>query len=350
MSEKVIYEFETSLATLRVYDDYCELEHKKNAVSLVITNKYFAGKKKFYYSDLTAVQFREAGKITDGYLEFEYPGSRSGNSSGAYTSENSIAFASVHMGQMKDIYAFIDEKIKECKLGRSAGGKATTSADDLLKYSELLEKGLITKEEFEEKKKEVMSGKTQKSDAQQILENRMAEEAKQKAERERQLAIEREREKVRMEQERAEKERQEQLRREMAAREEEIRKDTLEKNKPIKKLLFIEIAASYVVGIILGAIVSGDVAGAIGNTLLLTTMIHLIVTIFTMLALKTSSSKTAAIGRYKKLTTVIGILGAVVFGIIGIYGLVSDNGAIGGALIAGVAINVFDIIAVKKLK
>ena len=342
MSEKIIYEFDTALATLRVYEDYCELEHKKNAANFVLTNKYFAGKKKFYYSDLTAVQFREAGKITDGYLEFEYPGARSGNSGGAYQSENSIAFASVHSAQMKDIYAFIDEKIKECKLGHRIGAKSSSSADDLVKYSELLEKGLITPEEFEEKKQEVLSHKAQKSDAQEILERRQIEERRQKEERDRQLEIERALEKERRERELQEK-------REEAARKEQVLKETIENNKPKKKMLLIEIAASYIVGIVLGAIIDGNIGNAVGYTLIASTFVHLIVTIFTMLALKTSSLNDRAIARYKKLTTVIGILGAVAFGTFGIFAFVTGEAAIGSAFVAGVAINIFDIITVKKL-
>ena len=114
-------------------------------------------------------------------------------------------------------------------------------------------------------------------------------------------------------------------------------------------MLLIEIAASYIVGIILGAIMGGDVGTAIGYALICTTLVHLIVTIFTMLALNTSSLNDMAIARYKKLTTVIGILGAVVFGAFGIFAIVMGDAAIGSTFVAGVAINIFDIITVKKL-
>ena len=134
-----------------------------------------------------------------------------------------------------------------------------------------------------------------------------------------------------------------------AARKEQVLKETIENNKPKKKMLLIEIAASYIVGIILGAIIGGDVGTAIGYALICTTLVHLIVTIFTMLALNTSSLNDKVIARYKKLTTVIGILGAVVFGAFGIFAIVMGDAAIGSTFVAGVAINIFDIITVKKL-
>lgn len=152
-----IYTMDNKLGTLKVYDTYCLLTAKKNATTLLVTNKFYAGEKKFYYSDLTSVQFREPGSITDGYLEFETPGARSSNNSNAYTSENAISFAKPHLPLMREIYTFIDGKIRECKERKNQPAMAALSpADELKKYKELLDDGIVTQEEFNQKKKQLL--------------------------------------------------------------------------------------------------------------------------------------------------------------------------------------------------
>ena len=156
MEEKIVMQISTALAELKVYEDHCVLTAKKNAVSLLITNKFFAGDKKFYYSDLTSVQFRDPGMITDGYMEFEYPGSRSGNSSGAYSSENAIAFTKKDLEKMKEIYNYVDGKIREYKNKGNGTVQQLSPADELKKFKDLLDAGIITQDEFDAKKKELL--------------------------------------------------------------------------------------------------------------------------------------------------------------------------------------------------
>lgn len=156
METTAVYDIETALATLKVYEDYCVLTAKKNLTTLFITNKFFAGEKKFYFSDLTSVQYRAPGTITDGYLEFEYPGSRSGNSSGAYSSENSISFAKRDAAKMEEIYHYIDQKIHELKRPQAAAAAAPSPAEELKKFKKLLDMGVISQEEFDSKKKQLL--------------------------------------------------------------------------------------------------------------------------------------------------------------------------------------------------
>lgn len=159
MNEKnTVFEADLALGILKVYEDHCILTAKKNFASLFLTNKFFNGDKKFYYSDLTAVQFREPGWITDGYIEFEYPGARSGGGSGAYSSENALAFGKEDLALMKKIYVYIDGKISEARLRRNnpVFASPTSSIDELKKLKEVLDAGIISQEEFEAKKKQIL--------------------------------------------------------------------------------------------------------------------------------------------------------------------------------------------------
>lgn len=156
MNEKIIYEFDSALSNLKVYEEYCVLTSKQNAFTFLLTKKYFAGEKKFYYSDLTSLQFKRPGKIIDGYIEFEYPGSRSGNNADAYNSENSVTFTDIHLQQMEEIYKYIEEKIRICKEQKNAPVVTISPADEIKKYKELLDMGIITQSEFDIKKKDLL--------------------------------------------------------------------------------------------------------------------------------------------------------------------------------------------------
>lgn len=153
---EAVYTVETTFMILKVYNEYCTLTAKRNAGNLLIMDKFFNGEKKYYYSDLTTVQFREPGKVTDGYMEFEYPGSHSGKNGNSYSSENSISYSKQHTPLMKEIYTFIDGRIRECKNGQNKQAIQVSSADELKKYKELLDMGAITQEEFDAKKKQLL--------------------------------------------------------------------------------------------------------------------------------------------------------------------------------------------------
>ena len=159
MEQQTVFKVETALGVINVYEDYCVISAKKNAVSFFITKKYFNGDKKFYYADLTSVQFREPGRITDGYLEFEFPGSRSGVGDSAYTSENAFAFAKVNLDEMRKVYEYIDGRIHAIKSAKSQPQvvQAASPVDELRKYKQLLDEGIISQEEFDAMKKQLLN-------------------------------------------------------------------------------------------------------------------------------------------------------------------------------------------------
>ena len=157
--DQQIYFVDCAGDTLQVYSDYCIITCKRSAWNLLVQDKFFNGEKKFYYADLTSVQFREPG-ITDGYIEFEYPGSRSGKDHNAYTSENAFQFAKGHAPLMREIYNFIDQQIRKAKQAKTqpvqvAAGQPS-NLDELKKLKELLDLGVVTQEEFDAKKSQLL--------------------------------------------------------------------------------------------------------------------------------------------------------------------------------------------------
>ena len=156
MSETPIFELNGGVAKiLKIYEDHCVLVSQKNFMSFM-TQNLLNGDKEFYYSNLTSVQFKQASKLINGYIQFEYPGSHS--SANDFNSENSFAFRQAKVDNETAVKAveFIKSKIREAKNPVSAGATAISAADELKKFKDLLDSGIITQEEFDIKKKELL--------------------------------------------------------------------------------------------------------------------------------------------------------------------------------------------------
>lgn len=156
MSENPIYELNGGVAKiLKVYDDHCVLVAQKNFMSFM-TQNLLNGDKDFYYSNLTSVQFKQASKWINGYIQFEYPGSHS--SANDFNSENSFAFQLSKLDNETASKAvdFIKSKIREAKNPTQTVINATSAADELKKFKDLLDAGIITQDEFDAKKKELL--------------------------------------------------------------------------------------------------------------------------------------------------------------------------------------------------
>lgn len=142
---------------LEVYKDRCVLKVNVTAGSL-ITGNYSDGEKTIYYADCIGVQFKESG-IQIGYLQLETATGLMNNRSDNFFNENSFTFdeSVVTNEKMKEIANYIRERISEAKSKNNSTVIAqVSSADELKKYKELLDSGVITQEEFDAKKKQLL--------------------------------------------------------------------------------------------------------------------------------------------------------------------------------------------------
>ena len=75
--------------------------------------------------------------------------------------ENSFAFtkSTVSNERMEDIFEFVKKQVEINKSSISAPTiqQTITSADEIMKYKELLDLGVITQEEFDTKKKQLLN-------------------------------------------------------------------------------------------------------------------------------------------------------------------------------------------------
>lgn len=124
--------------------------------SLLLSRSSTQGEKTIYYKDAVGVQYKPA-TVTDGYIQVETAGGGTSSSSSAYGGENSIQFGKSTNADAEIVVSFIRGKIEEIK-NAPAGGviQQLSPADELKKYKELLDMGIITQDEFDAKKKALL--------------------------------------------------------------------------------------------------------------------------------------------------------------------------------------------------
>lgn len=160
MNNELIYEIDGNMGkTLLVYADRCIIS-AKGGVKGALFGSLLDGDKEFYYRDITSVQFKNLS-MSSGFLQFEYPGSRSVNN---FVSENSFVFSATIgtakykalKAKMPDIYEDIRKRVNDAKAETKMPVSALSGADELKKYKDLLDMGVITQEEFDQKKKQLL--------------------------------------------------------------------------------------------------------------------------------------------------------------------------------------------------
>lgn len=138
----------TSIKILGVSEDLEVFEDR-----LIITprgvlgflTKGLKGSKEIPFSSITAVQFKDAGLLFSGYIQFTIPGGKesSGGLWAATSDENTVMFAKDVSQEMQKAKVFIQERI-----GRTTLVTAPSLADEIMKLKNLKDNGAITDEEF----------------------------------------------------------------------------------------------------------------------------------------------------------------------------------------------------------
>ena len=125
---------------------------------LGLINKGMKGKKEIPFSSIVAVQFKEAGAVFSGYLQFTLPG---GNESGggvfaATKDENTFMFAQKKNNALViKIKEYIDAAIREAKNPKPVASTSNLS-DELQKLATLKDQGILSEEEFQAAKNKLL--------------------------------------------------------------------------------------------------------------------------------------------------------------------------------------------------
>ncbi len=91
-------------------------------------------------------------------MQFSYPGSmdRKDGVMGAINDENSILITYETLALAKEIHEYIERRRTEVKSPQAVSVQQVSAADELKKFKELLDMGIITQEEFDAKKKQLL--------------------------------------------------------------------------------------------------------------------------------------------------------------------------------------------------
>lgn len=140
-----------------VYDDRVCISTEVTLGSL-FTGNVTDGSKEIYYSDVISVQAKEPS-LTLGYIQLETASVMMNNGGDNFFNENTFTYneSDLPNGLADEVVNFIKNKVSEHKASKNAPVVAQlSSADELKKFKELLDLQIITQEEFDAKKKELL--------------------------------------------------------------------------------------------------------------------------------------------------------------------------------------------------
>jgi len=112
------------------------------------------GIKSIPLKSITAIQLKKPG-MTNGYVQFAYSGSSEtkGGTMSAVKDENSIMFAKKDLAKAQELVDLIESKRHTTSVATAA---PISAADELIKFKDLLDAGVLTQDEFDTKKKQLL--------------------------------------------------------------------------------------------------------------------------------------------------------------------------------------------------
>src|SRR3989338_2390188 len=129
---------------------------KRGAKGFFLGGGMLRGDKTIPYSSIVAVQLKKAG-MTAGYIQLTLKGGSEAKSGlfQSATDENSINFHSAFGGNNNELFNEAKTLIEE-KINAVNSPAKNSGLDDLEKLAALKEKGIISEEEFQAKKKQLL--------------------------------------------------------------------------------------------------------------------------------------------------------------------------------------------------
>lgn len=157
MSEK-IYDLDGVRGRhIDVYEDKVVLTVKAGIGSF-LTGNVSDGEKTIYYVDCIGVQFKKSG-FQLGYLQFETAGGIMNNKGSNFFNENTFTWDTTKQSNetMEKVANYCKKMVDEYKSGKRNQSSAQISpAEELKKFKELLDMGVLSQEEFDAKKKQIL--------------------------------------------------------------------------------------------------------------------------------------------------------------------------------------------------
>ncbi|MBG9548733.1 SHOCT domain-containing protein [Cytobacillus firmus] len=116
------------------------------------------GDKEILIKQISSIQIKKAGALTNGYIQFSFSGGKE-NKGGLFDAtkdENTIMFNKKQMPDFEKLKLAIEEKIDQLSNASSINVGQIDVADQIKKLAELRDSGIITEDEFNGKKKQLL--------------------------------------------------------------------------------------------------------------------------------------------------------------------------------------------------
>ena len=153
--DKMLASFAHGDAKIEVFDDRVVFTHKTYQMLFAS----LGGTKTVYIQDITSVEFKEPTLFTAGFLQVNFPG-KNMDCNPAQPGGDEYAVTIGFKKQVSDARIVLDcinQLISDCKnKERNQHTSTISAADELLKFKNLCDMGVITQAEFEAKKKQLL--------------------------------------------------------------------------------------------------------------------------------------------------------------------------------------------------
>ncbi|HDT6578858.1 TPA: SHOCT domain-containing protein [Bacillus cereus] len=149
-----IFEFKGAGKTIvKIEGNFIRLKRKG---ALNFLNHGLDGEKTIDINNMTGIQIKKANFFTNGYIQFIFMGSQESKRGvmAAATDENTVMFTKREQKMAEEIKEYIESIL--VNKSKSQVAASVSGADEILKYKELLDQGIITEEDFQAKKKKLL--------------------------------------------------------------------------------------------------------------------------------------------------------------------------------------------------
>ena len=131
---------------------------KRKGLGGAIARGVLAGDKEIPIKSITAIEFKNAGWLANGRIQFSILGEvgHKGGAVSAVNDENTLIFTKGQQDAFVQAKQLIEDLMTKAEQPAQPIMHQLSAADELKKFAELKQQGLITEEEFAKKKKELL--------------------------------------------------------------------------------------------------------------------------------------------------------------------------------------------------
>ncbi|PWV46521.1 SHOCT domain-containing protein [Chitinophaga sp. S165] len=163
----MLAEFKGQNGKIMVFDDHIAIS--RATFGGFVSQGGSSGDRKFFFSDITTVEYKKPSFFANGYFKVIVPGTSETNakvgllssSNESMKDQNTVvlrAFTSKVGDEMEKVYELIMKKLTEAKKNKQGTPQvASSKMDELKKLGELKAAGVLTEEEFQQEKAKLLN-------------------------------------------------------------------------------------------------------------------------------------------------------------------------------------------------